>query len=102
MLHTIFYCFSQFYGFFSIVIHQVVIAHTVGLSWKELKLGSSKEKVNIVVALKRLMNDVDPDTQDAFEKDIQFMSHLDHKNVLHLLVHVVHVRHSFVRFSSCS
>ena len=50
---------------------------------KELKLGSSKENVNVVVAVNRLMNDAEPDTQEAFEKEIQFMSHLNHNNVVH-------------------
>ena len=66
---------------------EVVLAHTVGLSLKELKLSESNTDpgVSIVVAVKRLKPDADEATREAFEKEIKFMARLNHENVVRLV-----------------
>ena len=65
----------------------VVLAHTVGLSLKQLKLSESNTDpgVSIVVAVKRLKPDADEATREAFEKEIKFMARLNHENVVRLV-----------------
>ena len=65
----------------------VVLAHTVGLSLKQLKLSESNTDpgVSIVVAVKRLKPDADATTREAFEKEIKFMARLNHENVVRLV-----------------
>ena len=66
---------------------QVVLAETVGLSLKELKLSDSNDDKNItvLVAVKKLKPDADLPTKEAFEKEIKFMSRLNDNNVVRLL-----------------
>ena len=66
---------------------QVVLAETVGLSLKELKLSDSNDDKNItvLVAIKKLKPDADLATKEAFEKEIKFMSRLNDNNVVRLL-----------------
>ena len=54
---------------------------------------------NTVVAIIGLMNDADPGTIDAFEKEIQFTSQLDHKNVQHLYWVFTIQRHFLMSFT---
>lgn len=65
---------------------EVMLADTLGLSLKDLKLGESTDKsVCIQVAVKRLKHDADKTVREAFEKEIKFMARLNHMNVIRLL-----------------
>ena len=66
---------------------QVVLAHTVGISLRDLKLSNSSaaDGISILVAVKKLKSDADDETRDAFEKEIKFMARLHHENVVRLL-----------------
>ena len=65
---------------------EVILAETLSLSMKDLKLSESTDKsVNIQVAVKRLKHDADKVVKEAFEKEIKFMSRLNHMNVIRLL-----------------
>ena len=66
---------------------KVQLAHTVGLSLKQLQLSKSNENshINLLVAVKRLKPDADESVQEAFKNDINFMARLNHKNVIRLL-----------------
>ena len=66
---------------------RVVLAHTVGLSLKELKLSESStdKSINILVAIKRLKPNTEESTREAFEKEIKFMTKLRHENVVRLV-----------------
>ena len=70
-------------GFFG----KVVLADTVGLCLKDLKLsdGDDYKSVSVQVAMKMLKPNVSKSTQEAFEKECKFMSRLDHPNVVRLL-----------------
>ena len=65
---------------------QVVLAKTVGLSLRDLKLSDIDDKsVGILVALKKLKPNAESGIKEAFEKEIKFMSRLHHDNVVRLL-----------------
>ena len=66
---------------------EVVLAQTVGLSLKDLKLSETNidRSVEISVAVKKLKEDSQTSTREAFEKEIKFMSRLSHRNVIRLL-----------------
>ena len=65
---------------------EVVLANTVGLSKFYLQLGASEDyTISIKVAVKKLKLNSTKETQQAFEKEIKFMSHLKDKNVIRLL-----------------
>ena len=66
---------------------QVILAETVGLSLKDLKLSDSNDdkSISILVALKKLKPNPEEELKEAFEKEIKFMSRLDHDNVVRLL-----------------
>lgn len=65
---------------------EVMLADTLGLSLKDLKLGESTDKsVCIQVAVKRLKHDADATVKETFEKEIKFMARLNHMNVIRLL-----------------
>ena len=66
---------------------QVVLAETVGLSPKDLKLNESdddKSKSNFV-AIKKLKPNAPETTKETFEKEVKFMARLDNSNVIHML-----------------
>lgn len=65
----------------------VVLAHTVGISLKDLKLSNNRnaDGISILVAVKKLKPDADKQTKNAFEKEIKFMARLQHENVVRLL-----------------
>ena len=65
----------------------VILAHTVGLSLKQLGLSSStsSEGISILVAVKTLNKDCDSETQESFKKEVKFMSRLKHENVVRLM-----------------
>jgi len=66
---------------------QVVLAETVGLSRKDLRLSESDDdKSNSTfVAVKKLKPNAPKTTKEAFEKEVKFMSRLDNNNVIRML-----------------
>ena len=65
---------------------KVILAETVGLSAKDLRLSESDDKSkSILVAVKILKSDAANATKEAFEKEIKFMSRLTDKNVVRIL-----------------
>ena len=65
---------------------EVVLGETVGLSEKDLKLGSSTDKnARILVAVKKLKDQADSSMKESFEKEIKFMSGLSDENIVRLL-----------------
>ena len=65
---------------------EVLLAETLGLSLRDLKLGEDQDKsISIKVAVKRLKHDADMAVKEAFEKEIKFMARLNHMNVIRLL-----------------
>ena len=66
---------------------EVILAETVGLSAKDLRLSESdddKDK-STLVAVKKLKSDATSTTKEAFEKEVNFMSRLTDRNVIHIL-----------------
>lgn len=65
----------------------VVLAETVNLSLKDLKMSATNndKDVCVLVAMKKLKEDADSTTMAAFEKEIKFMSRLHHENVVRVL-----------------
>ena len=66
---------------------KVILAETVGLSAKDLRLSESDDdkSKSILVAVKKLKSDAPNATKEAFEKEIKFMSRLTDKNVIRIL-----------------
>ena len=66
---------------------EVELAHTVGLSLKQLRMSESNNDpgVSLVVAVKRLKSEADESMREAFENEIKFMARLNHENVIRLL-----------------
>lgn len=65
---------------------QVVLAATVNLTLKDLKLGDNTEKNrSFLVAVKKQKKDADASTKTAFQDEIRFLSKLKHANVVRLL-----------------
>ena len=64
----------------------VSLAATVGLSFKDIRLGENDDKNrSLLVAIKKLGSEGGDTVRDSFEKEIKYMSHLNHPNVVHLL-----------------
>ena len=66
---------------------KVILAETVGLSPKDLRLSESdnNKSKSTLVAVKRLKSDAPNTTKDAFEKEVNFMSRLADINVIRIL-----------------
>ena len=66
---------------------KVILAETVGLSAKDLRLSASDDdkSTSTLVAVKKLKSDAPNATKEAFEKEVDFMSRLTDKNVIHIL-----------------
>ena len=66
---------------------KVILAETVGLNAKELRLSESDDdkSKSTVVAVKKLKSDAPSATTEAFEKEVNFMSRLTDKNVIRIL-----------------
>ena len=62
---------------------EVVLAQTVGLSPRDLKLEG--EAPYTLVAVKKLKQNASERNRDLFEKEVKFMSKLNHPNVIRLL-----------------
>ena len=66
---------------------KVILAETVGLSAKDLRLSESDDDKNksTLVAVKKLKSDAPNATKKAFEKEVKFMSRLTDRNVIRIL-----------------
>ena len=66
---------------------KVILAETVGLSTKDLRLSESDDdkSKSILVAVKKLKSDAPNVTKEAFEKEVNFMSRLTDRNVIRIL-----------------
>ena len=66
---------------------KVILAETVGLSPKELRVCESDEdkSKSTLVAVKKLKSDAPNVAKEAFEKEVNFMSRLSDKNVIRIL-----------------
>lgn len=66
---------------------QVVLAETIGLSLKDLRLDESDDDkgITVQVAVKKLKTSAESHVKEAFEKEIKFMSRLHNRNVVRLL-----------------
>ena len=69
------------------VFGKVVLAETVGLTAKDLRLSESDDdkSKSTLVAVKRLKSDAPNTTKVAFEKEVNFMSRLTDTNVIRIL-----------------
>ena len=69
------------------VFGKVILAETVGLSPKELRVSESNEEKSrsTLVAVKKLKSDAPSSTKDAFEKEVNFMARLNDKNIIRIL-----------------
>ena len=65
----------------------VILARTKGLSLVDLRLSETDADPNtsILVAIKKLKLDAESCLMEAFEKEVKFMSRLNHDNVVRLL-----------------
>ena len=65
----------------------VVLVETIGLSLKDLRMSSDDDdkSISVQVAVKKMKEDSDPKSWEAFHKEVKFMSQLDHINVIRLL-----------------
>ena len=66
---------------------KVILAETVGLSAKDLRLSESDDdkSKSILVAVKKLKSDASTATKEAFEKEVNFMLKLTDRNVIRIL-----------------
>ena len=66
---------------------KVILAETVGLSAKDLRLSESDDdkSKSTLVAVKKLKSGAPNVTKAAFEKEVNFMSKLTNRNVIHIL-----------------
>ena len=66
---------------------KVILAETVGLSPKDLKMSESDEdkSKSTLVAVKKLKSDAPNVTKESFEKEVKFMSRLNDRNVIRIL-----------------
>ena len=61
-------------------------AETIGVSLKDLRLSDSDDRnVSMLVAVKKLKRDAGKGARKAFEREIQLMSHFNHKNIVRRL-----------------
>lgn len=64
----------------------VSLAATVGLSFKDIRLGENDDKNrSLLVAIKKLSPEGGNPLRESFEKEIKYMSRLHHPNVVQLL-----------------
>ena len=66
---------------------KVLLAETIGLSAKDLRLNESDDDKtkSTLVAVKKLKSDAPSTTKEAFEKEVNFMSRLTDRNVIRIL-----------------
>ena len=65
---------------------EVILAETIGLSLKDLRMSPDDDKsISVQVAVKKMKKDSNTKSWEAFDKEVKFMSQLNHPNVIHLL-----------------
>ena len=66
---------------------EVVLANTNGLSLKTMSLSKMDDNPNIsiLVAVKKLQSNPSQTQREVFDKEVKFMSHIKHPNILRLL-----------------
>ena len=66
---------------------EVILAETVGLSAKDLRLSESDDdkSKSTLVAVKKLKSDAPNATKDSFKKEVNFMSKLTDRNIICIL-----------------
>ena len=66
---------------------QVILASTSGLTLRDLKMSNSDDnrKISILVAVKKLIFNAHKGQRDAFDKEVRFMSQLNHSNIVRML-----------------
>ena len=66
---------------------KVILAETVGLSAKDLRLSESDDdkSKSTLVAVKKLRSDAPNATKEAFEKEVNFMSRVTDRNLIRIL-----------------
>ena len=69
------------------IFGKVILAETVGLSAKDLRLSESDDdkSKSTLVAVKKLKSDAPNATKEAFEKEVNFMSRLTDRNIIRML-----------------
>ena len=69
------------------IFGKVVLAETVGLSAKDLRLSESDDdkSKSTLVAVKKLKSGAQNATKEAFQKEVNFMSRLTDRNVIRIL-----------------
>ena len=76
----------------------VILAELVGLSSRDLRL--IPKEINsqspLQVAVKRLKPDVSEEVRENFDKEIKFMSQLNHENIVQLLAVCTHTANPFI------
>ena len=64
----------------------VYLAATIGISLRDLRLSNDTDSTrSLLVAIKQLKTGADSNLQEAFQKEVHFMSQLHHPNVARLL-----------------
>ena len=68
------------------IFGKVILAETVGLSAKDLRLSESNDdkSKSTLVAVKKLKSGALNTTKEAFEKEVNFMSRMTDRNVIHI------------------
>ena len=67
---------------------EVVLAHTKGLCLRNrqlVKAGDDEQESQILVAVKKLQSNPSQTEREVFDKEIKFVSHITHPNILRLL-----------------
>ena len=64
---------------------KVVLAQTVNLSLKDMRMSNDSRIISILVAVKKLRSKASSAEREAFDKEIKFMSRLNHPNVVSFL-----------------
>ena len=66
---------------------EVILAETIGLSPKDLRMSPSDDdkSVSVQVAVKKMKEDTNSKSWEAFDKEVKFMFQLNHVNVIRLL-----------------
>ena len=66
---------------------EVVLANTNGLSLKTMSLSKTDDNpsISILVAVKKLQSNPSQTQREVFDKEVKFMSHIKHPNILRLL-----------------
>ena len=66
---------------------EVVLANTNGLSLKTMCLSKTDDNpsISILVAVKKLQSNPSQTQREVFDKEVKFMSHIKHPNILRLL-----------------